>query len=94
MKTKMRQRTEQGSPRNRAAESAQLQTRSDAALLAEARDGHAGAFGELWRRHRQAVAALTYPLAFAETDDVVSEAFTAVWEQLQLGQGPAEHFRA
>ncbi|RZT67145.1 RNA polymerase sigma factor (sigma-70 family) [Leucobacter luti] len=66
----------------------------DAPLIAAAKQGDRDAYAELWQRHRQAVTALTYPLAYADTEDTVSEAFTTVWDQLQRGQGPAEHFRA
>lgn len=67
---------------------------SDEQLIAAARSGDRDAFGELWRAHQHAVSALTYPLAFADTEDTVSEAFTAVWDQLQRGKGPTAHFRA
>ncbi|TDP93119.1 RNA polymerase sigma factor (sigma-70 family) [Leucobacter luti] len=67
---------------------------ADGHLIAAARNGDRDAFGQLWQQHHQAVCALTYPLAFADTEDTVSEAFTAVWDQLQRGRGPVEHFRA
>ncbi|MCW2289464.1 RNA polymerase sigma factor (sigma-70 family) [Leucobacter luti] len=67
---------------------------ADGHLIAAARTGDRDAFGQLWQLHHQAVCALTYPLAFADTEDTVSEAFTAVWDQLQRGRGPVEHFRA
>lgn len=68
---------------------------SDADLLRAARGGDAQAFAELWRRHVRVVLAAVHTLAHNETEDVVSEAFAQVWEQLLSGGGgPRQNFRA
>ncbi|MGC3953779.1 MAG: sigma-70 family RNA polymerase sigma factor [Propionicimonas sp.] len=70
----------------------------DTDLLKAARGNGEGpasaAFGELWRRHHGLAVALLRPLAHGDAEDVVSEAFAAVWTQLRSGGGPETHFKA
>ena len=70
--------------------------RSDAELIASARTRDAGAFGTLYERHAGAalVVARQHTDSAADADDVVADAFTAVWNALQRGTGPTEAFRA
>lgn len=67
---------------------------ADEALIAASRDGSEPAFAELWRRHSGAAHTVARRLAFSDAEDVVSEAFETVWEQLGRGSGPREYFRA
>lgn len=66
----------------------------EAILLASARLGDKDAYAELWKRHRAAAVRTARPLAFNNAEDVVSDAFLAIWQQMQQGAGPREHFRA
>lgn len=70
--------------------------RSDADLIVEARGGDAAAFGALYERHAGAalVVARQYAASRSEADDVVSDAFAAVWSALRGGSGPTDAFRA
>ncbi|MBO1806632.1 sigma-70 family RNA polymerase sigma factor [Leucobacter ruminantium] len=63
-------------------------------MLSRARNGDREAYAELWARHRGAALTTARPLAFSDAEDVVSEAFAAIWDQLQRGGGPKGHFRA
>ncbi|MDQ4008876.1 MAG: sigma-70 family RNA polymerase sigma factor, partial [Actinomycetota bacterium] len=74
---------------------------SDADLIARVREGHRGdtdamdAFGELFGRHQQAAQRLARQLTRGgDADDLVSEAFAKVLQQLQRGAGPDVAFRA
>ncbi|WP_448630952.1 sigma-70 family RNA polymerase sigma factor [Cellulomonas soli] len=68
----------------------------DAGLIAATRDGDSGAFGQLYQRHAGAawVVARQYVDSRADADDVVAEAFTAVYSALVGGSGPDVAFRA
>lgn len=65
----------------------------DAALIRAARAGEHDAYETLWRRHARPAIGFVRPLARSDAEDVVAEAFTAIWEQLQRGVGPSERFR-
>ncbi|MGN8244080.1 sigma-70 family RNA polymerase sigma factor [Cellulomonas soli] len=68
----------------------------DAELIAATRGGDSGAFGQLYQRHAGAawVVARQYVDSRADADDVVAEAFTAVYSALVGGSGPDVAFRA
>lgn len=66
----------------------------DDVLLERARGGDRTAFGELWTRYHRLAISVASPLAYSETEDIVSDSFSAIWTQLQSGRGPREHFRA
>ena len=70
--------------------------RSDADLIAAARSGDAGGFGVLYQRHAGAalVVARQYTSGTAQAEDVVADAFAAVWSALRSGSGPTDAFRA
>ena len=70
--------------------------RSDADLILQVRSGDAGAFGLLYERHAGAalVVARQYTSGTAEAEDVVADAFAAVWSAFQGGSGPTDAFRA
>lgn len=68
---------------------------SDAELITAVRAGDNGAYGALFERHRSAALRLARQLLpGAEAEDLVSEAFTKVFVQLQDGKGPDLAFRA
>ncbi|WP_155896934.1 sigma-70 family RNA polymerase sigma factor [Curtobacterium sp. UNCCL17] len=68
--------------------------RSDAALIAAARDGDNDAIGVLWKRHAPAALRLARRQSSAsDADDLVSEAFTRIIKTLRGGAGPTELFR-
>ncbi|WP_157013158.1 sigma-70 family RNA polymerase sigma factor, partial [Microbacterium ginsengisoli] len=69
--------------------------RSDAALLLQARDGDAAAWGQLWSRHHPAAisAARAQGVTEADAEDLAQEAFARVQEAVQRGNGPTEAFR-
>ena len=69
--------------------------RSDAELITAVRAGDNAAYGTLFERHRSAALRLARQLLpGAEAEDLVSEAFTKVFVQLQKGKGPDLAFRA
>lgn len=69
--------------------------RGDAELIAAVRAGDTDAYGALFERHRTAALRLARQLLpGAESEDLVSEAFTKVLVQLQAGRGPDLAFRA
>lgn len=69
--------------------------RSDAELISAVRAGDNSAYGILFERHRSAALRLARQLLpGAESEDLVSEAFTKVFVQLQEGKGPDLAFRA
>jgi RNA polymerase sigma factor (sigma-70 family) len=69
---------------------------SDAELIEAVRDGRTEAFGVLYERHVAAAYNLARQLARsrADSDDLVSEAFTRVLATLRAGRGPDSAFRA
>ncbi|MBT1671935.1 sigma-70 family RNA polymerase sigma factor [Curtobacterium flaccumfaciens] len=68
--------------------------RSDAALIAAARDGDNDAIGVLWKRHAPAALRLARGQSSAsDADDLVAEAFTRIIKTLRGGAGPTELFR-
>ncbi|WP_166442209.1 sigma-70 family RNA polymerase sigma factor [Nakamurella flava] len=69
---------------------------SDPELITQVRGGDRSAFGELYRRHSSAATTLARQFARspAEADDLVSEAFARVLDQLLTGHGPDTAFRA
>lgn len=70
--------------------------KGDPQLIAEVRAGNIGAFDELYRRH----VGVGRSVALAQADnvndaeDIVAEAFAAVFTSLSAGKGPDEFFRA
>lgn len=75
-------------------ERARLSGASDRELLEFAKAGCSDAFGELWRRHSQAVLAATQSFTGLDPDDVAQEAFLRVLSKIRGGQGPQTAFRA
>ncbi len=68
---------------------------SDAELLQQLRAGDVEAYTELWRRHVRAALRLANRMAPGHADDLVSEAFTAVFHQIvNANNGPESAFRA
>lgn len=68
---------------------------SDAELIARVRAGDDRGFEELWRRHIAAALRLAHRLAPNRPEDLASEAFIALYQQLTVaGNGPKENFRA
>jgi RNA polymerase sigma factor (sigma-70 family) len=68
---------------------------ADVHLLAQAREGSAEAYGELWRRHLSAAYAVaTRHRGRAAPEDIVAEASARVFDLIRRGKGPEEHFRA
>ncbi len=69
--------------------------RSDGELIARVRAGDGEAYGELFARHRDAAARLARQLAGpGDADDLVSDAFSKVYNVLSRGGGPDLAFRA
>ncbi len=69
-------------------------TRSDAELLAQARDGDGDALGELYVRHRPAALRVARGYGRAgDAEDLVNEAFERVLGAMRRGRGPADAFR-
>ena len=67
---------------------------SDAELIARVRSGETRAFGILWERHyRPAYRAALQFARTTEPDDVLSEAYLRVYQQLLMGRGPTTAFR-
>ena len=69
---------------------------SDPELIARVRAGDREAFGELYRRHSGPATTLARQFArsAAESDDLVSESFARVLDNLLAGKGPDTAFRA
>ena len=69
---------------------------SDAELINEVRDGKISSYGTLYERHVTAAYNLARQLSrsTAESDDLVSEAFSRVLDTLRAGRGPDVAFRA
>ncbi|MDH6182285.1 RNA polymerase sigma factor (sigma-70 family) [Microbacteriaceae bacterium SG_E_30_P1] len=67
---------------------------SDAELIERIRSGDTRAFGELWQRHyRPAYRAAQQFSRTIEPDDLISEAYLRVYQQLLAGKGPTSAFR-
>src|SRR5699024_7597556 len=74
---------------------AQPDAPSDAELISRVRAGDQAAYGELFERHREAAHRMARQLVSGpDIDDLISEAFTKVFVQLQRGGGPDVAFRA
>jgi RNA polymerase sigma factor (sigma-70 family) len=73
-----------------------VETRTDAELIAEVRDGRTEAYAVLYRRHEGPARALARQLARCpgERDDLVAEAFARLLATLRAGGGPDVAFRA
>jgi RNA polymerase sigma factor (sigma-70 family) len=69
---------------------------SDAELIDEVRSGEISSYGTLYERHVTAAHNLARQLSrsAAESDDLVSEAFSRVLDTLRAGRGPDVAFRA
>ncbi|HEY5882787.1 MAG TPA: sigma-70 family RNA polymerase sigma factor, partial [Nakamurella sp.] len=69
---------------------------SDPELITQVRNGDRQAFGELYRRHSGPATTLSRQFArnAAEADDLVSESFARVLDNLLDGKGPDSAFRA
>ncbi len=67
---------------------------SDAELITRVRGGETDAFAELWRRHyRPAHRAAALVARWADPDDLLSEAYLRVYQQIIAGGGPHSAFR-
>lgn len=67
---------------------------SDEALVLRSRSGNARAFAELWRRHATAARRVAGEFtASLDADDLVSEAYLRIYEQVRAGGGPTGAFR-
>jgi RNA polymerase sigma factor (sigma-70 family) len=67
---------------------------TDDQLLVSVRAGETDAYGELWRRHvRVALAVAGRYSTIADPDDIVQEAFQAVFTAVRDGGGPTRGFR-
>ena len=69
---------------------------SDPELITRVRTGDREAFGELYKRHAGAATTLSRQFARSatESDDLVSESFARVLDNLLAGKGPDTAFRA
>ena len=69
---------------------------SDPELITRVRTGDREAFGELYRRHAGPATTLArqFSRSAAESDDLVSESFARVLDNLLAGKGPDTAFRA
>lgn len=65
----------------------------DGGLLELARTGDRAAYGELWLRYRTLAVSVARPFAHADAEDIASDAFEAIWDKLQQGDGPQGSFR-
>jgi RNA polymerase sigma factor (sigma-70 family) len=76
------------------AESSTGETPSDAELILQVRSGDRDAFGVLYERHAAAARALARQyVSPADAEDVVSDAFSKLFEMLRRGAGPDAGFR-
>ncbi|MCU1597557.1 MAG: sigma-70 family polymerase sigma factor [Glaciihabitans sp.] len=67
---------------------------SDETLVANARSGDQGAFAELWRRHYRSGARVARQFTTSiDADDLVSEAYTRIYQRVLAGGGPTGAFR-
>lgn len=68
--------------------------RGDRELLTAVRSGETAAFEELWTRHREAAARYARRALPSRVDDLVSEAFLAIYQQVTTTTtGPTDAFR-
>lgn len=65
---------------------------SDSDLLHAARSGDTDAFQALWQRHSPPAVNYIRRLAGSDAEDVISEAFAEIWDQIQRGSGPTQNF--
>jgi RNA polymerase sigma factor (sigma-70 family) len=69
-------------------------TTPDEELIANARSGDQGAFAELWRRHYRSGARVARQFTSSiDADDLVSEAYTRIYQRVLAGGGPSGAFR-
>ena len=69
-------------------------TISDTQLVEQARSGDQRAFGELWRRHYRSGARVARQFTSTiDADDLVSEAYTRIYQRVLAGGGPNGAFR-
>lgn len=69
-------------------------TTSDEALVERTRSGDQRAFAELWRRHFRSGARVARQFTSSiDADDLVSEAYTRIYQRVLAGGGPTGAFR-
>jgi RNA polymerase sigma factor (sigma-70 family) len=68
-------------------------TISDEALVEQTRAGDQRAFAELWRRHFRSGARVARQFTSIDADDLVSEAYTRIYQRVLAGGGPTGAFR-
>jgi RNA polymerase sigma factor (sigma-70 family) len=69
-------------------------TTSDEALIQQTRTGDQRAFAELWRRHYRSGARVARQFTSSiDADDLVSEAYTRIYQRVLAGGGPTGAFR-
>src|SRR3954447_3385882 len=69
-------------------------TTSDTELIESARSGDTSAFAELWRRHYRCAARVARQFTSSiDADDLVSEAYTRIYQRVLAGGGPTGAFR-
>ncbi|MBN9606050.1 MAG: sigma-70 family RNA polymerase sigma factor [Actinomycetales bacterium] len=66
---------------------------SDTELIERARSGDSRAFGELWRRHYLPAVRAARQFTSIDADDLVSEAYTRIYQRVLAGGGPTGAFR-
>ena len=66
---------------------------ADDELIARAREGDRGAYGQLWVRHAPAAHAVSRSFTSLDADDVVAEAFARILAAVKKGGGPTTAFR-
>ncbi|WEK61680.1 MAG: sigma-70 family RNA polymerase sigma factor [Candidatus Microbacterium colombiense] len=72
-----------------------IDPRSDAELLSALRLGDRGSYEALWRRHSEAARRYAYRLLPGRADDLVSESFLAIYQQVTTtDKGPQFAFRS
>ncbi|MEO8095079.1 MAG: sigma-70 family RNA polymerase sigma factor, partial [Pseudolysinimonas sp.] len=69
-------------------------TASDETLIEQTRTGDQRAFAELWRRHYRSGARVARQFTSSiDSDDLVSEAYTRIYQRVLAGGGPTGAFR-
>ena len=69
-------------------------TASDETLVTQTRAGDHRAFAELWRRHYRSGARVARQFtASLDAEDLVSEAYTRIYQRVLAGGGPTGAFR-
>src|SRR6478735_10259925 len=67
----------------------------DGELVLRTRSGDRAAFGELWRRHyRSGISVARNVSPGTDSDDLVQEAYTRIYQSILRGGGPTGSFRA